>query len=176
MTKYLVFTGPHGSGKTTAATSLASALETLKRTVRYESFSLPIRVYVGHLLEGNEFDLEPTDPIELLGGKTLRDFILREQQHMRFNYGPRVLGSLMKARVEQDKPDYCIVDDGTNINDINGLGSYTLIDVTRKGVETAFPFTIPGADYYIRNDKAVNDLDTAMRQLAIKLTEESSLC
>lgn len=175
MTKFLVFTGPHGSGKSTAAAALGNALTTLRHKVRYDSFSFPVVAYTEYLFADPLPD-RSTDPIELLGGKSLRDFIQREQQHMRFNYGPRILGQLLKARVEQVKPDYCIVDDGNNVNDVNGLGTYTLIDVARKSIESAFPFTIPGADIYIRNDKGLNDLSITMRQLAIKLTEEAQPC
>jgi hypothetical protein len=175
MTKYIALTGPHNSGKTTAATALGNALMALGYSVKHDSFSFPVLAYAENLLDYPALDLEMTDPIEALSNKSLREFIQREQQHMRFNYGPRVLGVLLRARIEGHKPPmYCVVDDGVNANDVLGLGQYVLVDVARKSVESAYPFTIPGADFYVRNDGSEDRLRLKMQQLAPRIIERLS--
>ena len=137
--RYVVFTGPSKSGKTTAAGLLVSAFRQLGRTAMQASFELPMKQYLSGLLARRPKEDEVIG--ELLN-KTRRDFLNLEAMHMRFHYGPGVLGKLLLARSKRwlHAPQYVIVDDGTSVLDCRELGRYFIVQVMRDRVERVYPF------------------------------------
>jgi len=112
------------------------------------------------------------EPISVLLSKTPREFINREAAHMRFSYGPGVLGKLLAARSRrwQKQPMYVIIDDGTSGLDCRELGGYFLVHVNRDRVERVYPFAIPDPDMVIYNDGDVTKLRTWAAKIADRVT------
>lgn len=167
--RFIVFTGPSLSGKTTASQFMAIYMQSTGLVVYRDSFEAPMKQYLASLM-AKKISLMPPDDIVSPLGKTPRDFMLREQQHMRFTYGPGILGQLLEKRAAQWKsnPQYIIVDDGTSINDVRALGDYLLVRIDRDTVERVYPFTIPAPKYVISNKGTLMDLHT----LAVRLTKQ----
>lgn len=105
------------------------------------------------------------EPLPTLLSKTPRDFLRLEAAHMRFNYGPGVMGTLLRKRVGNTS-DYVVVDDGVSVLDCRALGDYFLVQITRKRLERVYPFMIPDADMYIKNDGTLDDLALSMERVA----------
>jgi hypothetical protein len=174
MTRYIVFTGPSLSGKTTSATLLVSLIREHGYTTVLESFEYPMKQYLDTLF-AQKISIRPMDePIYELLYKTPRTFIQLQSQHMRFAYGPGVLGRLLASRIKRytQPPEYVIVDDGTNITDLRELGQYVLVRMDRDRIERVYPFAIPDPDYSIMNSKGVPWLKQQIEKLAISLTEK----
>lgn len=112
------------------------------------------------------------EPLSELLSKTPRDFLRLEAAHMRFNYGPGVMGTMLKARVRSDRK-YIVIDDGVSILDCRALGRYFLVQVTRNGRERVHPFVIPNADVYVRNDGSFDDLMASMERVAAMVVGEA---
>lgn len=172
---YIVFTGPSLSGKTAAAMFLASALHKYK--VIRDSFEAPLRTYLTLLFARKGTSFPWDEPLAALLGKTPRDFALREQQHMRFAYGPDVLGRLLRIRAEQSSvhPRFVIADDGTSIQDIRALQNVSLIRVNRERIERIYPFTIPNPNYVLPNRGSIDELQHSTRYIAAKIIEKEGL-
>jgi len=174
MTKYLVFTGPSQSGKTVAAGLLVSVLRERGYTAMRDSFEQPIKRYLATLFARELLSIPMDTVIYELLYKTPRMFIQLQSQHMRFAYGPGVLGRLLVVRSKRWKsqPDYIVVDDGTSVNDLRELGNYVLIRMDRDRIERVYPFTIPDPHYSIMNSKDVPWLKLQTEKLATDLIEQ----
>ncbi len=173
MIRYVIFTGASLSGKSTAASFLRLTLAGRGLKVSRDSFEMPMRHYLCMLLGLKSNSVEMDAPISLLLSKTARDFVLREAAHMRFSYGPGVLGKLLDARSRSNRGDnqFVIVDDGSSITDIQGLESYFLVRIERSKVERVYPFVIPNPDMVVLNDRDVKHLQEKMREVADVLVE-----
>lgn len=143
-------------------------------TVFRDSFEAPMRHYLT-MLFGRKITQMPID--EQLPGmdKTPRDFMLREQQHMRFSYGPGILGRLLHVRSQRWKPTprFIIVDDGTSLNDVRELGKYILIRINRDNMERVYPFTIPNPNYVLSNKGPIGALEYNIEQLVKRIIEDA---
>ncbi len=101
----------------------------------------------------------------------------REAAHMRFSYGPNVMGRLLVRRTSRWKSDprYIIVDDGSSINDVRILDNYFLIRVERSRAERVYPFTIPNPHMVIHNDGTMAQLELQVLKVYTRLTEHSNV-
>lgn len=163
--RFIVFTGPSQSGKTTAANIMAEYMRLLT-TVRRDSFEMPTKHYLTQLLS-RKFKAMPIDEVIPSLGKAPRDFIRMTHQHMRFSFGPDVLGRLLRDRAMQFKERYehIIVDDGTSLSDVKALGEYTLIRIDRENSERIYPFTIPNPHYVLPNRGTLTGLEIGVRNI-----------
>lgn len=156
MTEHIVFTGPGQSGKTTAANIMAKLIRGHRKMVTLDSFGQPILGYLAELgVVLPELNID--NPMPQFRDTTARMFMMREMQHMRFSYGPSILGDLLKMRC--GRPHFIIVDDCSSILDARALGNYTLITVERSPVERVYPFAVSGPSLMIRNDGTLDDLE-----------------
>jgi hypothetical protein len=111
------------------------------------------------------------------GGVVVEDaegLLEAEAAHLRFNYGPNVMGKMLQTRAKENviNPKYIVVDDGTNVLDCRVLGNYRLIQITRDSVERVYPFMIPNAHVVIRNNGSIAELEVKMKLVADKLEED----
>lgn len=166
--RYVIFTGPSQSGKTLAASLLVAALRGMGLLAMQHSFTSPIRQYLGTLLGRKASTIKLEESMGELLWKTPRDFLRLEAAHLRFNYGPNVMGKLLQTRARENiiNPKYIVVDDGTNVLDCRVLGDYRLVQITRDRVERVYPFMIPGAHVTIRNSGTIAELEVKMKLLA----------
>ena len=158
--RYVIFTGPSQAGKSTLASLLSSEFRSRGLTAMNDSFEMPMKHYLA-MLFGQKLSLLPMEkPISELLSRTPRDFLNREAAHMRFSYGPGVLGKLLATRAKrwQRQPRYIIIDDGTSILDCRELGRYFLVHVNRDRVERVYPFSIPNAEMVVYNDGTLEKL------------------
>lgn len=162
MTEHIVFTGPGQSGKTTAANMMAKSLRSHGKTVHQDSFGGPVLDYL-MLLGAVRSRTDIDKPIPLIRNSTTRMFIMREMQHMRFSYGPSILGDLLKVRCGM--PHFIIIDDCSSILDARALGNYTLITVERSPVERVFPFAVSGPSLLLHNNGTLDDLERKVEKI-----------
>lgn len=169
--QFVVFTGPALSGKTTAAQRMSQRLNKLEILTYRDSFEAPMRCYLNMLMAAKSETMPPDTVVPGLG-KTPRDFMLREQQHMRFTYGPSILGRLLMHRSLQWKkrPQYIVVDDGTSYSDVAYLGSYVVIRMSRESVERVYPFEIPNPNYVLSNKGDLNSLNISVDKMTDHIT------
>ena len=172
--RYVIFTGPSQSGKTLAAQLLVTAFRTKGLLAMHHSFTYPMKHYLGTLLGRKVSGIRLEESISELLWKTPRDFLRLEAAHLRFNYGPNVVGRLLQARAKQMAidPKYIVVDDGTSILDCRTLGDYRLIQITRDNIDRVYPFMMPNAHMTIRNNGTVAQLEAKVRLIADKLEDE----
>lgn len=140
--RFVVFTGPSQSGKSTAAALLVSAFRKRGRTAMQASFEFPMKLYLASLLGRKLHGFQSHEQVPELLSKTPIQFINLELAHMRFNYGPGVLGKLLLARSRKwsRPPQYIVVSDGTSVLDCRALGRYFLVQVMRERIERVYPF------------------------------------
>lgn len=171
---YVIFTGPSQSGKTLAASLLVAALRSMGLLAMQHSFTSPMRQYLGALLGRKASAVRLEESMGELLWKTPRDFLRLEAAHLRFNYGPNVMGKMLQTRAKENviNPKYIVVDDGTNVLDCRVLGNYKLIQITRDSVERVYPFMIPNAHVIIRNNGSIAELEVKMKLVADKLEED----
>lgn len=171
---YVIFTGPSQSGKTLAASLLVAALRSMGLLAMHHSFTSPMRQYLGALLGRKASAIRLEESMGELLWKTPRDFLRLEAAHLRFNYGPNVMGKMLQTRAKENviNPKYIVVDDGTNVLDCRVLGNYRLIQITRDSVERVYPFMIPNAHVIIRNNGSIAELEVKMKLVADKLEED----
>lgn len=114
------------------------------------------------------------EPLSVLLSKTCKDFLRLEAAHLRFNYGPNVMGSMLKERTKhwRHNPVYVVVDDGVSMLDCRALGDYFLIQIVRDAQERVYPFMIPNANAHIRNDGTLDDLQAKIAKIATIIEEE----
>jgi hypothetical protein len=138
------------------------------------SFTSPMRQYLGALLGRKASAVRLEESMGELLWKTPRDFLRLEAAHLRFNYGPNVMGKMLQTRAKENviNPKYIVVDDGTNVLDCRVLGNYRLIQITRDSVERVYPFMIPNAHVIIRNNGSIAELEVKMKLVADKLEED----
>ena len=169
--RYVIFTGPSQSGKSLTASLLVSEFRSRGLTAMRDSFEMPMKHYLGMLLSRKSASIPMDEPISALLSKTPRDFINREAMHMRFSYGPGVLGKLLAARAHRwaRSPQFIVVDDGTSILDCRELGGFFLVHVNRDRVERVYPFSIPNPDATITNDGDILRLRLHVIKIADKV-------
>ncbi len=97
----------------------------------------------------------------------------REAAHMRFSYGPSVMGRLLVRRAGRwrSDPAYIVVDDGSSINDVRVLGDYFLVRIERSRAERVYPFTIPNPHMVIHNDSTLAQLELQVQKVYTRLTQ-----
>jgi hypothetical protein len=141
------------------------------------SFEFPMKLYLASLFGRRLSSFRPGEPLFELLSKTPEQFMNLELAHMRFNYGPGVLGKLLLARSKHwsHPPQYVVVSDGTSVLDCRALGRYFLVQVMRDKVERVYPFVIPNADMRVRNDGTVEELGKKMEEVADKVEEANAL-
>ena len=168
---YVIFTGPSQSGKTLAASMLVAAFRGKGLLAMHHSFMLPIKQYLGTLLGQKAGTIRDEESMSELLWKTPRDFMRLEAAHLRFNYGPNIMGKMLRARAKERtiSAKYIVVDDGVNILDCRVLGDYKLIQITRDNVERVYPFMIPGAHITVRNNGTIAQLEMKIRLIADRL-------
>jgi len=166
--RYVVFTGPSRSGKSTAAALLVSIFRGRNCPAMHSSFESPMKRYLATLYGRKSFTFKMDEPLSELLLKTPRDFLNLEAMHLRFHYGPGVMGKLLVARANQwtRPPKYIVVDDGASVLDCRELGRYFLVQIIRGGMERVYPFVIPNADVHMRNEGTIEELKAKMEQVA----------
>lgn len=107
------------------------------------------------------------EPLSALLSKTCKDFLRLEAAHMRFNYGPNVMGNMLKERTKHWRHDplFVVVDDGVSVLDCRALGDYFLIQIVRDRQERVYPFMIPNADAHVRNDGTLEQLGAQIEKI-----------
>jgi energy-coupling factor transporter ATP-binding protein EcfA2 len=173
--RYVIFTGPSKSGKSTAAALLVSVFRDRSRSAMHSSFEAPMKRYLATLFGRKSFTFKMDEQLSELLSKTPRDFLNLEAMHMRFHFGPGVMGKLLLARVKlwTHAPRYIVVDDGASVLDCRALGRYFLVQIVRDRVERVYPFVIPNADVRVRNDGTIEQLRKKMESIADMVEKEN---
>jgi hypothetical protein len=134
-----------------------------------------MKLYLASLLGRRLRDFQAHEQVPELLSKTPVQFINLELAHLRFNYGPGVLGKLLLARSSRwsHPSQYIVVSDGTSVLDCRALGRFFLVQIMRDKVERVYPFVIPNANVKVQNDGTLEELEAKMEKVADKIEEEN---
>lgn len=171
--KFIAVTGVANSGKTAVVEAMIKALKSCGYVAASASIDTPVYRYISELfgyMPGEESFLERMN-------MRMIDFVARENQHMRFNYGSTILGTMLLNRVTHkgmNSYDYVIVDDASNALDLKVLDIIALIEVRRPPLAIVTPFVVPNADYCINNNQTLTRLKAQAQSAAMKIAEGSN--
>lgn len=173
--RIIVFNGPLGSGKSTAARFLAGWLKQSGANVITDSFAAPMKHLISTLLGAKYMEMPKDVPVAELRGDSVRQFLIWfSEEVIKPRYGADFFGRMLlyrALRYADNLPDYVVVDDSGFDAEFGPVSEdATLIRVVREGCsyvgDSRGYLTVKNPDYVLLNNKGMTALDDEMRVLA----------
>jgi energy-coupling factor transporter ATP-binding protein EcfA2 len=177
MTRFVVFNGPPGAGKSTCARHMVTLLRNRELKTESDSFATPIKHFIATLL-GEKYDrIKKDTPYPELRGETPRSVLISlSEDFMKVHYGEDVFGRMLYHRSLRfaPTPDFVVVDDSGFLPEFEALGernNRVLIRLTRPNHDFSHDSRdfLDQPDFLITNDGSLSDLFGSVAGLAYTL-------
>ncbi len=174
-TRYIILNGPKTSGKSTIARELCAFFRNCGRDCSEDSFAAPIKHYISTAIGAKYNDMPKDSPVSILGGRSIREFVIGVSDYMKEEYGPDIFGRLLVNRVlrRDPKPHFIVADSSNDQDELDAIPNAILVRVERPGYEFGQDSRryLDNPEYTLRNNGTLNDLWVAIEKLGIYINE-----
>lgn len=174
-THYVILNGPGYSGKSTVAQELCRFFRTVSVDAYEDSFAAPIKHYIATAI-GERYQNMPKDtPVAILSGRSIREFIIRQSDYMKEEYGEDIFGRLLVNRTlrKNPKPAFVISDSSNDGAELDAIPNAVLVRIERDGYEFKNDSrqSLPNPQYTLKNNGNLGDLWVRVEKLGLWLME-----